>query len=101
MKKILALVISLAPALSFAAPTGHQICKGKVNGKTIQFVYGTYAVAGDATVKIDGKKYEFDGSADENYTGPGELYTASNSSGSIRWIVGDSAGSKFTPLSLD
>ena len=50
MKLLMALFMFL-PAIGLAAPSGHQICHRKINGQGITFVFGTYAMAGDAAAR--------------------------------------------------
>jgi hypothetical protein len=89
MKKLAPFLASMIPSIAFAAPAGHDMCSGFLQGEKIQLVFGTGALCCDATVKIakagetTRKAYEF--SADIDEVG---IYSAKSDAGSIRYIVG-------------
>ncbi len=64
--KSLLLALMFLPAVSFAAPTGHQICRDA--NKKFEFVFGTYALSGDdGTLKISGQEFLVSAQPGEGY----------------------------------
>jgi hypothetical protein len=105
-KRVLFLAYILAcsvPLAALAAPAGHDICSGSLQGQKIRLVFGTGALCCDATVKIvkPGKNTRtttYTLSADIDAPG---IYSAKSHDGSIRYIVGHGNNIEVVLLSLD
>jgi hypothetical protein len=91
------------PLAALAAPAGHDLCSGFLQGQKIRLVFGTGALCCDATVKIvkpgkntRTKTYTFSADIDA----PG-IYSAKSDDGSMRYIVGHGNNIEVALLSLD
>lgn len=67
--KMFLMALTLLPAVSFAAPSGHQVCKDAE--KKFEFVFGTYALYGDdGTLTADNQTFRISALAGQGF---GEL----------------------------